>query len=339
MIHVTLHQGCWRHRKNITSFFILPWIALAQTPGAPVSDIVSHLGSPATRNQREANVNQPPAVSLKHNFHVCPLVDCIDLCLAQRCCWDFSCPENIACQRTFPNFKTLHSVKKYSTNCWTESFDLLTAQLGSIFLKPLDSGESNHKKWAAGLTLSHLGTSPTDRGWLGSIPSVTLWFSKGQTQLTCGWLLRDISYASDNLFTRALIVLCPLRCPDHAVIDVLTLFILGVNPYTGVEHFFLLLSVCPFSRPSTPLPLTSPFFSSAFIVLADSPLLFYPVISCSPIHPLPPVGFFMLGLAAHTSLTLGWEAQIQPAPSTGRAKSKRKDVKTTSSLCHYEITW
>lgn len=70
-------------------------------------------------------------------------------------------------------------------------------------------------------------------------------------------------------------------------------------------------SVYVFVRFQVHLPLFLPLLLSshpAFIVLADSPLLFYPVISCSPIHPLLPEGLFMLGLAARTSLTPSWEA-------------------------------
>lgn len=93
--------------------------------------------------------------------------------------------------------------------------------------------------------------SDTQPSWhltnrLGSSPSVTLRFSNGQTQLTC---------ASGNLFTQALIVPCPLRCSDHTVIDcdVWTFFILGTKPCRGVkffrhseEYFLLRLSILPF---------------------------------------------------------------------------------------------
>lgn len=102
--------------------------------------------------------------------------------------------------------------------------------------------------------------SDTQPSWhltnrLGSSPSVTLRFSNGQTQLTC---------ASGNLFTQALIVPCPLRCSDHTVIDcdVWTFFILGTKPCRGVkffrhseEYFLLRLSILPFPPPPLPPPL------------------------------------------------------------------------------------
>lgn len=92
-----------------------PRVTLAQASGAQVSDMLSHLDSPTTRNQKEVNVNQLPAVSLNHNLPVCPLVHRMSrLSFGTEALLSFypSCQENTACQRTFPNFKTLLSVKR-----------------------------------------------------------------------------------------------------------------------------------------------------------------------------------------------------------------------------------
>lgn len=61
----------------------------------------------AARNQQEVNVNQPPAASLNYNFSCSPHVHGMS--------WPsfgMKVLENTTCQRTFPNVKTLRSVKK-----------------------------------------------------------------------------------------------------------------------------------------------------------------------------------------------------------------------------------
>lgn len=154
--------------------------------------------------------------------------------------------------------------------------------------------------------------------------SVTIWFSNRQTQLICGRFPCNIWHPGDNLFTQhksccvlpgALPILSPV-CTDCVCSRCKFTFRCRL---AFLQH----LCVCP---PPPPVPPTPPFFSPALTVQADSLLLLCPVCSCSPILPLLPEGLFMLGMAAHTSLTPRLRAtisQTQPAPSgpAGQAES------------------
>lgn len=152
--------------------------------------MISHLGSPPTQKQREVNVNQPPAVSLNRRFSVCPLARFTSWpSLAIGYCWvSVQAVRKIHLVKDhFLNFRTVHGVKKQSTCCWTKSFDLLTVQPGDIFLKCLDSDESNSLKWAAGLTLSHPGTLPVDRSDLAAFTLTPYVFEIGRPNPPVAW--------------------------------------------------------------------------------------------------------------------------------------------------------
>lgn len=152
--------------------------------------MISHLGSPPTQKQREVNVNQPPAVSLNRSFSVCPLARFTSWpSLAIGYCWvSVQAVRKIHLVKDhFLNFRTVHGVKKQSTCCWTKSVDLLTVQPGDIFLKCLDSDESNSLKWAAGLTLSHPGTLPVDRSDLAAFTLTPYVFEIGRPNPPVAW--------------------------------------------------------------------------------------------------------------------------------------------------------
>lgn len=286
--------------------------------------MISHLGSPPTQKQREVNVNQPPAVSLNRSFSVYPLARFMSWpSLAIGYCWVLvqAVRKIHLVKDHFLNFRTVHGVKKQSTCCWTKSFDLLTVQRGGIFLKCLDSDESNCLKWAAGLTLSHPGTLPVDRSDLAAFTLTPYVFEIGRPNSPVAWSCMTFdTLMRICLFKRRLCRVLSDTLPTLSAIATYTDLIQScckgnLKKKKCLTHSFFLISfstICVFVVSSTQcsLPPTSPFFFTAFIVLADSPLLLYPVISCSPIHPVLPKGLFMLGLAAHTSLP-GWEAQIQ----------------------------
>lgn len=137
----------------------------------------------------------------------------------------------------------------------------------------------------------------------------------------------------EHWLCRALSVALTTHTAEQGDHNVLTC----VNLYRGV-YFLLRLCVCP----------SLPFVSPTSIVLAESPFLFYPMLSCSPSHPLLPMGLFTLGLAAHTSLSHQAERhrsqsytelhQDIQAMQKGPVTEKR-DVKKTTFLYPLEVQW
>lgn len=123
--------------------FINEWleITLPRAFGSQISDVVLLLVSPP---QREVNVNQSPAVSLNHNFHVCPVLHQMSWpSFGTQLSFYPSCQENTACQRPFPNFRTLSSVTKKKE---IHTVSNLTEHAGPVFWKHVDSGENHCEK-------------------------------------------------------------------------------------------------------------------------------------------------------------------------------------------------
>lgn len=274
--------------------------------------MISHLGSPPTQKQREVNVNQPPAVSLNRSFSVCPLARFTSWpSLAIGYCWvSVQAVRKIHLVKGhFLNFRTVHGAKKQSTCCWTKSFDLLTVQPGDIFLKCLDSDESNSLKWAAGLTLSHPGTLPVDRSDLAAFTLTPYVFEIGRPNPPVAW--------SCMTFDTLMRICLSKRWLCRVLSDTLPT-LSAIATYTDLIHScckgnFLIFPqfVCLLSAPPNVLYLP-PLHS-----FLPPSLFWQTVLSCfiqsSLVHPsilFSPKGLFMLGLAAHTSLP-GWEAPIQ----------------------------
>lgn len=124
---------------------------------------------------------------------------------------------------------------------------------------------------------------------------------------------------------------CPLRGSDHSVIDryVLTFLIISVNPYSCVECSssftmrYISSSVYKSISPSTYLLLTHYSGRPSTLVLYSHLLSTQPSSS-------PQGGLFMLGLAAHTPFTAGWEALTHPAPSRHAGHAERPHHRASS---------
>lgn len=133
------------------------------------------------RHERDVNVNPPPAA----HQTVCPLTDPMS--------WSAYGKELF--------WGVLKVVfKKYSTR-WTETL--------VFFSEASESSHKKGKKRAAGLMLSHSGTSPADEADLAPVPLSLYGFQTGRhcSPVTDSSLVFDTPVA--NLFTRALIVPCP----------------------------------------------------------------------------------------------------------------------------------
>lgn len=183
----------------------------------------------------------------------------------------------------------------------------MTAHPGGVLLKRLDSaGESNCENWTAGLTLSHPGTLPTDRADLTALLLSLYGFQMGRySSPMAGSSMKFATLVTICLLnhwystnTVSSLALCP-HCRLLLSIDLVYSWSKSIYKYRTLLPSLQYLRVCPLPSPVPPI---SPFSSPAFTVQADSLLLFYPVDSCPPIHPLLSEGLFTLGLAAHTSL-------------------------------------
>lgn len=208
--------------------------------------------------------------------------------------------------------KIPHTVKLKALTSWHHS-------LVVFFQKHLDSGESNHKRYAAGLMLWPPRHFATDGLGLAALLVSPHDFIMGSSPVAVSSVTFDTPVAIClpqhwlcRVFSGALTTSLDL-C-------VSTLFISGVNPYTRCRNQSSSFSLCVFFQVHLPpfLPPTSHSLSPAFIVLADSPLLFNSVISCSPIHPSSSLWGIIhawLGCSHLSNTTLrGTDPQTHPAP-------------------------
>lgn len=268
------------HNQLTTSLYFFPWIALERACGAQLLETRGSL-----------NVNLPACCFIKQlsahsSIHVLTFV-------WQRGTVKFwpklSGGGNTACQRTLLSFETIHrSIHAVELKALTSEPHILAVFLPSTWMPAWAITKPKQHVWQSGCL-------PSD--WLGSVPSFTLGFSNRAAHLWLAplWYLIhqwQFVYPSTD---RAV----PSRTSIHAYW--LCLFLVQ-NPYTAVELSFQ-WGVHPFSSLFPPhlhlLRLPSSHPPSLFW----QTVLFYPVISCSPIHPFLPGGLFMLGLAANTSLT------------------------------------
>lgn len=275
------------HSQITTSLYFFPWIALERACGAQLLETRGSL-----------NVNPPPAVSLNRYLPTHP--SRVLTFLWERGTVEFW-PElsggNTACQRTLPSFETIHSsIHAAELKALTSEPHILAIFLRSTWTPPW----AITKTQAACLTVWLFTERLT---WQHSLFHLVV-FKLGGSPVAGSYVIPDTPVA----------ICLPEHWSCRALSDIdprlLTLFILGAKSIHScrAEYPVRCASVLETIPPPHLHLLRLP--SSHPPSLFWQTVLFYPVISCSPIHPFLPRGLFMLGLAANTSLTPSWEAQI-----------------------------